>query len=261
VDLRPPTLLRAFAGAEGIRAEWSPVDGAAGYEVRVDDAEGTRVSPAPEADVAGTSAFIARASVAGRGYVEVRARATVPGAVGTWSAPQGVHLASPTGADDDHDGPVEPTAQARSEDASADSPASTETPSATDAGIDCATSPASAADGFAAEAAGAPSENGARASADAAGESSGSTETPESTGPAGGTYPPAESDESGESGESGGSDESSEDGPAPSGDDGASEQAQTPVPQHVPGVETIPGIGGLPAAPAEPDAEEVEAVG
>jgi hypothetical protein len=91
LDLPAPADLSATA-ADSVRATWTATDGADGYDLRVDDADGRRVTPAPRVTIEGTAARIDPAELGDHTYVELRVRATASGAAGPWSAPASVSL-------------------------------------------------------------------------------------------------------------------------------------------------------------------------
>jgi hypothetical protein len=101
VELPAPTGLSLRGGPAGVDAAWAPVPGATGYELRVLDADAELLSPAPEVAVDGTTARIAGPAIAADGSLEVRVRATAPGAAGPFGEPAilrpGATPASPAG--------------------------------------------------------------------------------------------------------------------------------------------------------------------
>ncbi|HET6765085.1 MAG TPA: fibronectin type III domain-containing protein, partial [Longimicrobiaceae bacterium] len=151
LDLAAPADLTATAGSGEVRASWSATPDATGYELRVDDADGQRVAPAPRVAIDGTGARVDVSELGEHTYVELRVRATAQGAAGPWSAPAAVTLGAsqpaPPAQAEASDQSGQPVAPAASESA-ADEPA-TDAPAAEsgEAAAAGATPPSAADDG------------------------------------------------------------------------------------------------------------------
>jgi hypothetical protein len=86
-ELPAPVALSLRGGPGGVDAAWAAVPGATGYELRVLDGDAEPLSPAPEIAIDGAAARITGAAIPVDGNLEVRVRATAPGAAGPFGEP------------------------------------------------------------------------------------------------------------------------------------------------------------------------------